>query len=202
MSNLGPVGPHFSVVLNISCAFLPLLLSLWLFRSDRHRNIVWWGGVLVVVALLPTAPYTLTDIIHFIAAVRQQPLLPVRHIVLVLIPLYTLYMLTCFQAYVISLLLADNYLKKQGLNHWVLPLELILCFLSGIGIYLGRFQRLSSWDLVTEPTKVIVDLLHDFSLQSFMMFIGLTFIIVFGLYYVLKVIDVALWRTYVTPKRS
>jgi uncharacterized membrane protein len=202
MPDIAPVGPHFSVVLNIVCAFVPLVVSLWLFRSNRRRNAIWWGGLIVMIAFLPTAPYTLTDIIHFIAALRQDPPLSMWHIAFVTIPLYFLYMFACFQAYVVSLLLLGNYLKTHGLKQWIIPSELILSFLSAIGIYLGRFQRLSSWDLVTGPAKVFVDLLKDFSQRSFLLFVLAMFLVITGLYYGCKVLDLALWRTYLTPTRS
>jgi uncharacterized membrane protein len=56
---------------NLFLAFIPLALSVWLFRIKRRRSGVWWLGFLVFFAFLPNAPYLLTDIIHFIEDIRR-----------------------------------------------------------------------------------------------------------------------------------
>ncbi|MGK7901267.1 MAG: DUF1361 domain-containing protein, partial [Hormoscilla sp.] len=97
---------------NLFLAFIPLCLSFWLFRSTRSRSLLWWAVCLVFVAFLPNAPYVLTDTIHLIEDIRQN--YSVWIVTLVLIPLYTLFILLGFEAYVLSLLNLGNYLKQQG----------------------------------------------------------------------------------------
>src|SRR5690242_9088327 len=61
------------MVWNTFLALLPLALAIVLFRPERvaARGRLWWIGVAAFVALLPNAPYVLTDVVHLIAAVRQ-----------------------------------------------------------------------------------------------------------------------------------
>lgn len=199
MPDFTHVQPQFNVLLDVSCALVPFLLSLVLFRADRDRTGWWWGGLCAWFAFLPTAPYTLTDIIHLIAAIRYQPPFSLRSLILAWFPFFTAYMLLCFQAYVISLILWDQYLRRQHRAHWLLPSELILSFLSAIGIYLGRVQRLSSWDLLIRPLDVLRALWQDFSLHEFAGFVIVTTIVIVGLYFGLKLVDIALWQTYLAP---
>ncbi len=202
MPDFSHVQPQFNVLLDVSCAMVPLVFSLLLFRANRQRTGLWWAGICVWVAFLPTAPYTLTDIIHLIAAIREQPPLSVQQLVLLWIPACMLYMLVCFQAYGISLLMLDQYLFRQKLGHWILPAEIALSVLSAIGIYLGRVQRLSSWDLVLRPFEVIRDLWRDVMLHQFVVFIIEASVIILVGYMVVKIIDLAVWQTYYVPQHA
>jgi len=203
MFDITGITPHFPVALNFVSALVPLALSFFLFRSRGRRNILWWGGAFVWFAFLPTAPYTLTDVIHLIAAIRETPYLPLLYIILILIPLYGLYWFISVQSYVISLLMLDNYLAKEGLRHYLLPIELVVHLACAIGIYLGRFPPyLFSWDLVTNPLLVLQTLLRVFQQPIYLLFIILAFAIVAGIYYILKMVDVAVWQAYIKPRLS
>jgi uncharacterized membrane protein len=149
------------ILWNSFLAFIPLFLSIWLFRRARSRSLVWWLIASIFLIFLPNAPYILTDIIHFIAYVRRG--YPTSIIILVLIPQYALFIWVGFQAYVLSLLNLVFYLKKQGLKRLIFPIEFLIHLLCAIGIYLGRFLRLNSWDVLASPDEVINgfdDLLH------------------------------------------
>ncbi len=56
---------------NLFLAFIPLALSVWLFRFRRGSSWLWWLGFLVFYAFLPNAPYLLTDVIHLIDDIRK-----------------------------------------------------------------------------------------------------------------------------------
>ncbi|MFO5527395.1 MAG: DUF1361 domain-containing protein, partial [Cuspidothrix sp.] len=95
---------------NLFLAFIPLALSVWLFRRQRGRSGVWWLGFLSFYAFLPNAPYLLTDIIHLIHDIRRVPSIWI--ITLVLIPVYLVVILGGFEAYVISLINLGYYLHR------------------------------------------------------------------------------------------
>ena len=98
---------------NLFLAFIPLGLSFWLFRrKSQSRSVFWWVAFLVFIAFLPNAPYLLTDIIHLINAARNY--YSVWVITLFLIPPHLIAILLGFEAYVISLMNLDHYLRKQG----------------------------------------------------------------------------------------
>ena len=52
---------------NLFLAFIPLVLSLWLFlRRSKRRTLLWWMVFVAFISFLPNASYLLTDIIHLI----------------------------------------------------------------------------------------------------------------------------------------
>ena len=169
---------------NLFLAFIPLFLSFWIFHSTKSRSLLWWAGCLVFVAFLPNAPYVLTDTIHLIEDIRQNysPWI----VTLVLIPLYTLFILLGFEAYVLSLLNLGNYLKQQGFKRLILPAELFLHGLSAIGIYLGRFLRFNSWDIVTRLDTLTAAILDDVFGKWPLLVIAVTFVAIGGLYWLMK----------------
>ncbi|MFW6295951.1 MAG: DUF1361 domain-containing protein [Halothece sp.] len=144
---------------NSFLAFIPLVLSVWLFRQSKSRSWLWWLGVIVFIAFLPNAPYILTDIIHVINFARQGH--SVWMLTLVVIPQYTLFIFAGFEAYVISLINVGYYLHRQGLSKYIIPAELFLHALSSAGIYLGRFKRFNSWDFVAQPNALAQSMIED-----------------------------------------
>jgi len=79
---------------------------------ERRRSSLWWFGFLVFFAFLPNAPYVLTDVIHLIEDIRE--INSVWMITLVVIPLYLLFILAGFEAYVVSLINFGYYLSWIG----------------------------------------------------------------------------------------
>ncbi|MDJ0589722.1 MAG: DUF1361 domain-containing protein [Pleurocapsa sp. MO_226.B13] len=139
---------------NLFLAFIPLYLSYYLFRLAVKRSLVWWILLLIFVTFLPNAPYILTDSIHILEL--SQKSYPVWSIILILIPQYILFISLGFEAYVLSLINLDNYLVNFQTRKYLIIINAIAHSLSAVGIYLGRFERFNSWDLVTKPGEVIL----------------------------------------------
>lgn len=169
---------------NLFLAFIPLVLSVWLFRNGRKPLLIWWVGLLVFVAFLPNAPYVLTDIIHLIYDIREG--FSEWIVTLVLVPQYVLFILAGFGAYVLSLINLGYYLNQQRRHRYVLWVELALHGLSAIGIYLGRFLRFNSWDLVTRLDSVAGTVVDDLAAKRPALVIFVTFAIITGLYWLMK----------------
>jgi uncharacterized membrane protein len=145
--------PHYLfLVWNLFLAWMPYLLSLWAATIQRRRPRDWWR-LLVPGALwllfFPNAPYIVTDFIHL------RELLPV--------PLwYDIGMLAafawagCFLA-VVSLHTMQSLVRPVfgPAASWVFALACV--GLSGLGVYLGRFERWNSWDIVLYPHAVLSD---------------------------------------------
>lgn len=69
--------------------------------------------------------------------------------------------------------------------------EVICHLLSAIGIYLGRFLRFNSWDLVTAPDAIATEVVNNVVGKRPLVIIAITFIIVAGLYWVMKRVSLA-----------
>ena len=179
------------IVWNLFLAFIPLILSFWLFlRHNKKRSLLWWIGLITFIAFLPNAPYLLTDIIHLIEAIRAGYSIWIT--TLVFIPLHLLAILTGWEAYVISLINQGYYLKKQGARKFIFASELITHILCAIGIFLGRFRRFNSWDLVTKPDILFVSTLSDLTAKKPLLVIAITLIILIVLYWLTKQITLGI----------
>jgi uncharacterized membrane protein len=170
---------------NLFLAFIPLALSVWLFRrSNRGRSWVWWLGFLVFYAFLPNAPYLLTDIIHLIDDIRT--IQSVWIITLILIPLYSVVILAGLEAYVISLINLGHYLHRIGKSQWILWVELITHSLCAIGIYWGRFLRFNSWDFITQPDALVTKGVEELLGKQPLVIMAITFTILVSLQWIMK----------------
>jgi uncharacterized membrane protein len=179
------------IIWNLFLAFIPLVLSFWLFRRQTTaRSFPWWLGLVVYIAFLPNAPYLLTDIIHLIRGIRAGNSAWV--IALIFVPLHVLAILSGFEAYVVSLINQGHYLKRQGLKQYLVWAELLTHALCAWGVYLGRFRRLNSWDLVSDPGNVVLQALDDLTSKRPLLVILVAFVILTVLYWLLKQITLGL----------
>lgn len=155
-------------------------------RSAQHhqRSILWWIGLFPFIATLPNAPYILTDVIHFYDAVRSVN--SAFGITLVILPIYILFIGAGWFAYVFSLINIDRYLDKYQLARYTNMVELVIHLLCAIGIYIGRFLRFNSWDLVAAPKQFLRVLPGELIGKFPLVVILLTFLIILILYTVSK----------------
>jgi uncharacterized membrane protein len=134
-------------VWNLFLAAIPLVISR---RLGRQENFNFKSCLLLMGWLLffPNAPYIITDIFHY----ENRPPLPMWFdLLLVLNAAWSGLMLG-----LCSLLQVEIFLKKVLKPVWVsiyISGSLILC---GYGIYLGRFLRFNSWDIITAPHELFV----------------------------------------------
>lgn len=178
------------IVWNLFLAFIPLALSVWLFRStSRSRSILWWVGFVVFIAFLPNAPYLLTDIIHLIDAVRADYSAWV--ITLVILPPHLIAIVAGFEAYVISVINLGYYFHRQGVSRFVVWAELLTHALCAVGIFLGRFLRFNSWDFVTKPDDVARTAIDQLTSKRPVLIMVITFVVITVLYWLMKQVTLA-----------
>lgn len=100
---------------------------------------------------LPNAPYMLTDLIHL----RQRPGVPVWFDLLMLQSFALVALWMGFE----SLRLVQHWMEERSSKvfSWLFVFACLL--LSGFGIYLGRFLRRNSWDILGNPKVLFNDIL-------------------------------------------
>jgi uncharacterized membrane protein len=175
------------IFIAISIAFIMILLVIDLrsrSQENRGRSIFWWMGLLLFIAILPNAPYILTDIIHFYDAVRA--ISSVWQITLVIVPTYILFIGIGWFSYVFSLVNIRQYMSKNQLGKYISMAEFSLHLLCAIGIYIGRFIRFNSWNLVTQPKQFLQVLPGELLGKFPLVVILLTFLIITILYAIFK----------------
>jgi uncharacterized membrane protein len=184
------VRPNFHMGLDLMLAIIPFVIALLIFsEKSRIPSLVWWPLLGIMVLFLPNAPYVLTDVIHFVAKIRVTPPLPIWAMSLLLLE-YFLYFLIGMECFVIPLMLWERMLRRHRRGWLIIPLELLIMSLSAFGIYLGRIDRLNSWDVVTDPERLVNQALHDvLALKTEeMTFLFLLAVIV--IFYLIKVLNI------------
>jgi uncharacterized membrane protein len=194
------IRPNFHMGLDLSLALIPFLLALLLFRSVKVPSLLWWPLFVVFVLFLPNAPYVLTDVIHFVAKVRVTPPLPIWAMSILLLE-YIIYFLFGMQCFTLSIMLWDGVLKRRGFGLLILPLELLLISASSFAIYLGRIDRLNSWDVVTDPRGLLNHALRDATMPKPLELTVIFFVAVTLIHYLLKAMN-AFVCFLISPKAS
>ncbi|MGA7936848.1 MAG: DUF1361 domain-containing protein [Kovacikia sp.] len=200
LPNLERLGP-FSELVGQTLGLIPVLgaiallpsmaaIGFWKLGRERMKALVWWPGSFVFILLLPNAAYILTDVIHFVIDVRKG--YPMGTIVAILLPQYLLFMTVGFQSYVASLMNVGFFLEKRGWEHAVFPVELGIHAVSAIGIYLGRFSRFNSWDVLTNLPGLLQDVGQTFSADHALLVIGILFGVLSAFYWLCKRINIGL----------
>jgi len=133
---------------NLFLAWVPLIAAAFAFALAR-RGVGTLVGVLVAVWLLffPNAPYVLTDFIHL----HGNGPSPIWYDALMLSSFaWTALMLGFVSLYLIHAIIAQRAGAAVG---WIV----VVCVLGlgSFGVYLGRFARFNSWDVVTRPHLVL-----------------------------------------------
>jgi len=140
---------HYSfLVWNLFLAAVPLAISYIITYSKLWQNrIVFISLFLSWLLFLPNAPYIITDFIH-LEHWSQMPLW------------FDFILIGLFAWAGLLMAFKSTYLIYQSLKWYCTPLAskqlIVICgILCGFGVYLGRFVRLNSWDIVGEPTKLL-----------------------------------------------
>ena len=142
---------YANLVWNLVLAWVPLVLALVVY--DRVRRGV--AGPLLMLPLvlwllfLPNAPYLVTDFI----LLRDIQDMPIWFDVMLL----TTFAWTGLVLGFVSLYLVQTVAKRLAgpVAGWLVALGALAA--SGIGIYLGRYLRWNSWDLLVQPASVLRD---------------------------------------------
>ena len=132
----------------------------------------WLYPLLLVVwlAFYPNTFYMLTDLVHM-TWVGDTLWNPVS--------------MRLFMAFVPSILFGVycgieswNILRERWKWTWWLDMLVVagLSYLSSLAIYIGRYDRLNTWDLVTRPQLVVQKLLETFQKDRLVFILGFTFI--------------------------
>lgn len=162
-----------------------MAVDIWVLQQRGVRSLRWWGGFFWFIAFLPNAPYVLTDIIHLIHQI-QYDRKSVWTLILALIPQYLVFMVVGFGAYVLSVMNLGYYLKQQGWSKFILATEITIHALSALGIYLGRFIRFNTWDILTNPDALVNTVMNDLIGKRPVLVMVVTFVVIAVLYWVMK----------------
>jgi uncharacterized membrane protein len=145
------------LVINLALAIVPFLVSSALLLYPKTRSNKFYLAAIsgVWLLFLPNAPYIITDFLHF----KRFSSMPEWFDILMLIS----FSWTGIAFGFISLRQMQQIWQSTFSPAISQIFIFICCLLSGFGIYLGRFMRYNSWDIISHP----VDLLTDIPLLLF-----------------------------------
>ena len=157
---------HYAFLIwNLFLAWIPFMIAYFTYTAPLSRKQIY---VVVPIAaffwliFFPNAPYILTDFQHLAGVWRD---VPVWYDVMLLI----WFAFTGLLLGMVSLFLMEEIIRRE-FGHWVgWGFVAVVAGLSSAGIYMGRFLRWNSWDILRNPTGIALftmERIQDPSLQS------------------------------------
>jgi len=171
------------MIWNLFLAYIPYALSNWLTASPRRmqRPLFRYAFFAVWLLFLPNTFYILTDLYHLHDS---------RH---ALSPAWFDLALIFSCAWNGLLLGVLSLRQMEKLFHF--PIVPIMA-LNSLGIYVGRYLRYNSWDIVSNPFQLITDIfniiVHPFRNQYAWDMIGCYTVLLFFIYGMMKQLSKAL----------
>jgi uncharacterized membrane protein len=105
-------------------------------------------------------------------------------------------MLIGFQSYVLSLMRMTEYLQKNQWGKYINIVEIFTHLLMAIGIYIGRFQRFNSWDILAQPDVLMEDMINNLIGKQPILVILVTTVILAVMYAVFKILTLGILKLY------
>lgn len=147
---------HAGLIWNLFLAWIPFILAYFAHALSWKR--LWVYLAIPIVAFLwllffPNAPYMLTDLQDLArGAGREAPLW--YDVIIVVWCSWTGTLLGVISLYLMQDIIIRTFNRWLG---WVFVF--VISGLSSFGIYIGRFVRLNSWDILQNPTETAVEIL-------------------------------------------
>ncbi|MFY0671758.1 MAG: DUF1361 domain-containing protein [Bacteroidia bacterium] len=149
---LADVTTYSFLIWNLLLAGLPYVISSYMFNrsADKLLKIKQIPLLVLWLLFLPNAPYILTDLFHL----EPKGNIPEWYDLMLILS----FALNGLVLGIMSLLqihdLVENRLGKAS----GFVFALVICLLCAFGVYLGRFLRFNSWDIISNPSPLFQDL--------------------------------------------
>jgi len=145
-------GTLLFLIWNLILAWIPYVASLVLqpiYRLTKSKIIIFFV-LMIWLFFFPNAPYIITDFVHL----KSHDGLPFWYDIMVISSFAGIGMILGL----LSLLKVEEFLKNHT-KKWIAKLLTLSTIpLCGFGIWIGRYQRWNSWDIVTRPDMVMMDI--------------------------------------------
>ena len=148
---------HFIfLVWNLFLAWVPLLFIKWVWEMEKRKPAPF--GILMVYLLVwllffPNAPYIITDLKHL----RGVPENMIWYDALMIFTFSLAgFMTGLYSIRIVHRIIAHRWNERLA---WFAIMNSMI--LSGFGIFLGRYGRWNSWDIVTQPGALAKGIYHS-----------------------------------------
>ncbi len=146
---------HLGLIWNLFLAWLPFILA-YIAHAVSWRRI-WLYLVIPVIAFLwliffPNAPYMLTDLQDLARGSAGAPLW--YDVIIIVWSSWTGMLLGVISLYLMQDIVHRTFGRIMG---WIFVF--VISGLSSFGIYIGRFVRLNSWNILQNPAETAMEIL-------------------------------------------
>ena len=146
---------------NIFLAWIPFIISPLFKRLASQPK--WMQGLVFFswMVFFPNALYVVTDLVHL----ETESSVPKWYDTVLLFSSSVVALMMAF----ISLLRVEAFLKQKFKISFVEPMVIGILFLGSFGVYLGRFLRWNSWDIIRNPFSLAIEIANQviFPFQHF-----------------------------------
>jgi uncharacterized membrane protein len=139
------------LVWNMFLAWIPLIFAWFLYRRTPKGLTKSWKNYALFtgwILFLPNAFYLVTDFVHLN---RYSDIGIVYDIVLLATYTFAGFVLGYTSLFMVHARARQRFGKR---GDWLVVVALLLC---GFAIYLGRYLRWNSWDIITNPLGLLFD---------------------------------------------
>jgi uncharacterized membrane protein len=140
------------LIWNLFLAVIPYAITTYL-KSKKKTNtwvlVIWFG---IWLLFLPNAPYIITDLIHL--KISKNPYFWLDVLLITSFAYNGLVLFFLSLADIKEVL--QMHIRKSKVSYIIYALFPLTAF----GIYLGRFLRYNSWDILQHPTTLFNDILN------------------------------------------
>ena len=143
---------------NLFLAWIPLLLSSFILAFNIKSKISLIFISIVWILFFPNSPYILTDLFHL----KARNSVPIWYDLVVILS----YAWTGLICGFISLNDIEKRLSDYGKRNSINGMIVFFLFMSSFGVYLGRFLRWNSWDVLNNPFGLFSDIVVRFYLSA------------------------------------
>src|SRR6266508_246065 len=148
-------GKHIGLIWNLFLAWIPFMLAYFAHAVSWRRATLYL--IIPVIAFLwliffPNAPYMLTDLQDLSRRALDAPLW--YDVIIVVWCSWTGMLLGVISLYLMQDIIVRTFGRITG---WVFIF--VISALSSFGMYIGRFVRLNSWDILQNPTETAQQML-------------------------------------------
>ena len=137
------------MVWNLFLAVIPYAVSTYVLSIKQPNKLILVGALGVWLLFLPNAPYMITDLLH----VRHNS----THFIWLDILVITSFALNGLVLFFLSVFDVKKILSSFLKPMWVQALCFTILIATAFGIYLGRFLRYNSWEIIHKPGELFLD---------------------------------------------
>lgn len=163
---------HYAFLIwNLFLAFIPYVIT-FILGSQKTWQRSWWTFLPLFVLwllFLPNTPYLISDLQHLHYAPKAM----------VWYDALLLFIFAAYGLYIMTLTIQEmkGILSEKIPMKWIPVVITSIFILCGFGIYLGRFLRWNSWDILQNPMTLFEDIVmrirHPFTYAQ-------TWVVTFG----------------------